>query len=53
METLDRVFQNVCELDLIQNFPKANAVLDEIVMGGQVLETSSAEVVKAINDMQK
>ncbi|GAQ88245.1 hypothetical protein KFL_004120120 [Klebsormidium nitens] len=53
VETLDRVFQHVCELDLVHNFPRANAVLDEIVMGGQVLETNSADVVKALSDMQK
>lgn len=30
-----------------------HAVLDEIVFGGQVLETSSAEVMKAVEEISK
>ena len=41
VETLDRVFENVCELDLIFNSPKAYTVLDETVVGGLVLVISS------------
>ena len=32
VETLDRVFENVCELDLIFNSPKAYTVLDETIV---------------------
>merc|ERR1712087_377185 len=41
VETLDSCFENVCELDLVFNSGKAYAVLDEIIMAGAVIETSS------------
>lgn len=34
----------VCELDLIFNFEKAYYILDEFLMGGEVLETSKVAV---------
>lgn len=30
-----------------------HAILDEIILGGQVLETSSSEVVKAVEEIYK
>ncbi|KAL0659007.1 hypothetical protein Bca4012_079592 [Brassica carinata] len=39
VETLDKCFSNVCELDIVFNYSKMHTVLDEIVFGGQVLET--------------
>jgi len=53
VETLDRSFESVCELDLIFNSPKAYAILDEIVMGGAVFETSSLEALRAFNELQR
>lgn len=49
VEALDKCFQNVCELDLIFHSDKVHFILDEIVMGGMVLETSLKEIIKAIN----
>jgi len=40
VEVLDRYFGNVCELDLIFNFHKAYFILDEVMMAGEVQETS-------------
>lgn len=34
----------VCELDIIFNFEKAYFILDEFLMGGEVLETSKVAV---------
>lgn len=48
VETLDKYFENVCELDLIFNFPKAHYILDEFVMAGQVQEPSMRAVLRAI-----
>jgi AP-3 complex subunit sigma len=53
VETLDRCFKNVCELDIVYNFNKVHTILDEIVMGGQVVETNSVEVLKAVQDIWK
>ena len=33
---LDRYFGNVCELDVIFNFERVHAVLDEILLGGEI-----------------
>mmetsp|Transcript_4859 Transcript_4859/g.8467 ORF Transcript_4859/g.8467 Transcript_4859/m.8467 type:complete len:167 (-) Transcript_4859:284-784(-) len=48
VETLDRCFENVCELDLIFNMDRINFVLDEFVIGGLVVETSMREVLDAL-----
>jgi hypothetical protein len=38
----------VCELDIIFNFEKAYFILDELLIGGEVQETSKKNVLKAI-----
>lgn len=48
VETLDRCFENVCELDLIFHMDKINYVLDEIVVGGLVLETNMGDILAAL-----
>ncbi|RMX64687.1 hypothetical protein KXD40_005706 [Peronospora effusa] len=52
-ETLDKIFENVCELDLIFHSDKVHYALDEIVMGGMVLETNINEVLTAVNEMNR
>jgi AP-3 complex subunit sigma len=37
VESLDKCFENVCELDLIFHSDKVNYLLDEIIMAGQSL----------------
>lgn len=44
VESLDRSFENVCELDLIFHFDEVLLVLSEIVQGGLVLETNINEI---------
>ena len=46
VEVLDQLFNNVCELDIIFNFTQAYFCLDEIVLGGQVQETSKREILR-------
>jgi len=53
VETLDKCFENVCELDLIFHSEKVQHILAEIVMGGMVLETNITLVLKAIREMEK
>mmetsp|Transcript_88890 Transcript_88890/g.250831 ORF Transcript_88890/g.250831 Transcript_88890/m.250831 type:complete len:153 (-) Transcript_88890:204-662(-) len=48
VECLDRYFGNVCELDLIFNFHKAYYILDEIVISGELQETSKRAVLHHI-----
>ncbi|XP_021115860.1 AP-3 complex subunit sigma-1-like isoform X4 [Heterocephalus glaber] len=44
METLDKGFENVCELDLTFHVDKVHNILAEMVMGGMVLETNMSEI---------
>jgi len=53
VETLDRVFENVCELDLIFNSPKAYTVLDETIVGGLVLEINSQKILGVYEQLMK
>merc|ERR1712018_1064203 len=48
VEVLDKYFGSVCELDIIFNFEKAYFILDELLLGGEVQETSKKNVLKAI-----
>lgn len=53
VETLDKCFENVCELDLIFHSDKVHYILDEIIMGGMVLETNLQEVIRTLEAMSK
>ena len=53
VEALDKCFENVCELDLIFHSDRVHYVLDEIVMGGQVLETNIGAILQSIKDQGK
>ena len=53
VETLDKCFENVCELDLIFHCDRVYYVLDEIVMGGLVLETNMTEILAAVQALNK
>ena len=44
VEVLDRYFGNVCELDLIFNFHKAYYILDELMMAGELQESSKKTI---------
>ncbi|WPH04108.1 Hypothetical protein R9X50_00699300 [Acrodontium crateriforme] len=48
VEALDRLFENVCELDLIFNFETLHAVLGEMMVGGVVVETGLDRVVEGV-----
>lgn len=53
VEALDKCFQNVCELDLIFHSDRVHYILDEVVMGGMVLETNIISVLQSIKDQDK
>ena len=48
VEVLDRYFGNVCELDLIFNFHQAYFILEEMIVGGHIIESSKKSVLKMI-----
>ncbi|KAG0646319.1 Sigma-3A-adaptin [Hyphodiscus hymeniophilus] len=53
VEALDRLFENVCELDLIFNFETLHAALAEMVVGGVVIETQLERVVEGVKAQGK
>ena len=53
VETLDKCFENVCELDLIFHMDKVHFILNELVIGGMVLETNMTEILNRIEDQNR
>lgn len=53
VETLDKYFENVCELDIMFNLEKAHFILDEMVTNGCVVETNKGNVLKPILLLEK
>ena len=49
VEVLDKYFGNVCELDLIFNFHKASYLLDEVLLDGQLQESSKKVILKFVH----
>jgi AP-1 complex subunit sigma 1/2 len=52
VEVLDKYFRNVCELDLIYNFHRAYVLLDEVLLGGELLESSKKAIMKAVQHQE-
>ncbi|CAA2933339.1 AP-4 complex subunit sigma [Olea europaea subsp. europaea] len=53
VETMDRHFGNVCELDVMFHLEKAHFMLEEMVMNGCIVETSKANILSPIQLMDK
>lgn len=52
VEALDRLFENVCELDLIFGFETLHAVLGEMIVGGVVIETGLEKIVAGVKESE-
>lgn len=48
VESLDRLFENVCELDLIFNYETLHTTLGEMIVGGVVIETNTDRIVAGV-----
>jgi AP-4 complex subunit sigma-1 len=53
VETLDRYFENVCELDIMFNIEKAHYILDEMISNGYILEMNRTNVLNPLVLMDK
>lgn len=53
VEALDKCFENVCELDLIFHVDRVHYILNEMVMGGMVLETNMVEILDRVEDQAR
>ena len=45
VESLDRAFESVCELDLVFHFDQVHFIIDEMIHGGLVIETNVTQIV--------
>ncbi|KAH7105541.1 AP complex, mu/sigma subunit [Auriculariales sp. MPI-PUGE-AT-0066] len=52
VEVLDKYFGNVTELDLIFNFQQAYTVLDEVVVAGELVDSSKRAALRAIASVE-
>ncbi|KAJ6017331.1 AP-3 adaptor complex subunit sigma [Penicillium sp. IBT 35674x] len=52
VESLDRMFENVCELDLIFGYETMHAVLSEMIVGGVVVETNTERIVAGVRNQE-
>lgn len=53
VEALDRVFENVSELDIIFNYDQVHFILSEIVVAGMVVETNLNEISRAVKEARQ
>jgi hypothetical protein len=48
VEQMDKYYGNVCELDIIFSFTKAYYILDELLLAGEMQESSKKNVLRCI-----
>ena len=53
IETFNRYFENVCELDIMYNIDKAYFLLDEMVIDGKICGSSQIDILNIIDDYDK
>ncbi len=52
VEILDKFFGSVCELDVVYNFYKVYSILDELIIGGEIIETSKIAILKKQREIE-
>ena len=52
VETLDKYFGSVCELDVVYNFYKVYSVLYDLLVGGEIVETSKVNILKKLREIE-
>eukprot|EP01071_Lankesteria_metandrocarpae_P015122 Lankesteria_metandrocarpae@DN9343_c0_g1_i1.p1 len=53
VETLDKFFENVCELDIMFNLEKAHFILDEMVINGCIVDSAKSNVLAPLYLIEK
>ena len=53
VETLDRHFDNVCELDIMSQLDKAHYIVDEMLANGFVMEMNKNVVLEPLTALEK
>ena len=47
------LFKLVCELDIVFNFNRVYAILDEYILAGEIEETSKKEILDRVKVLEK
>lgn len=53
VEQMDKSYGNVSELDIIFNFQRAYHILDELIIGGEVIESSKREILRRVGQQDQ
>jgi AP-4 complex subunit sigma-1 len=53
VETMDKYFDSVCELDIMFHIEKAHYIVDEMVSNGAIVENNKANILKPLLLMDK
>lgn len=53
VETMDKYFDSVCELDIMYHIDKAYYIVDEMVANGHIVENNKTNILKPLNLLDK
>ncbi|ODV96326.1 hypothetical protein PACTADRAFT_49689 [Pachysolen tannophilus NRRL Y-2460] len=53
VEQMDKSYGNVCELDIIYDFERALSILDQLIVNGEIIESSKTSVLKTMAQQQQ
>lgn len=53
VETLDRYFENVCELDIMFNIEKAHIIVQEFIMNGYIIDCNKSNCLFQIKELDR
>lgn len=52
VEVLDRMFTNVCELDLVFNFHRVYMLIDEMILAGEIMEVAKTTILQRVQQLE-
>lgn len=52
VEILDKYFGSVCELDVVYNFYKVYGIIDDMILGGELIETSKNNLINRQRELE-
>lgn len=53
VETLDKYFENVCELDIMYNLEKAHIIVQEFILNGYIIDCNKSNILMQIQHYDK
>ena len=53
VETFDKWFESVCELDIMFNIEKAHYILEEMIQNGDIIENNRSIILSPLHALDK